>query len=82
MPQAHGVESQSQMLQKQNRDGVKYQNYKMYVTVESSLLNTNLKECFKQVFSPLITFESKFLMKISDLLIIENNVNILQNSSG
>lgn len=68
---------------KQNRDGVKYQNYKMYVTVESSLLNTYLKECFKQVFSPLITFESKFLMKNSDLLIIENNVNtILQNLSG
>lgn len=54
----------------------------MYVTVESSLLNTNLKECFKQVFSPLITFETKFLMKNSDLLIIENNVNILQNLSG
>lgn len=55
----------------------------MYVTVESSLLNTNLKECFKQVFSPLITFESKFLMKNSDLLIIVNNViNILQNLSG
>lgn len=70
------------MLQNQNRDGVRYQNYKMYVTVESSLLNTNLKEYFKQVFSPLITFESKFLMKNSDLLIIENNVNILQNLSG
>lgn len=62
--------------------GSNNQNYKMYVTVESSLLNTYLKECFKQVFSPLITFESKFLMKNSDLLIIENNVNILQNLSG